>query len=514
MSDNNKKSKENTPAYVDYYSMHRDPFSQKIETDFFYEEPSRKQRLGTLQHLTQFGNELMIVTGPKGSGKTTMLHQFIAISPKLWKYARIEAKDGLDERKILQQIFRQMGMDFRGATHNDLLEQMKTEFELLQRKGIYCVMLINDADQLPITALDKVMEMASLISTVNKPLLRIILFGTDEITKKLSDPLLEKNSSLPQRTMDLPPFTEDQTTQYVMGRLTMAHYLSTDLFTPAVLHKIYAESYGWPARINELASDILSNSLPKNKQEPSHGFDTKTFSTSRLAGLAVTVCLVVSFFIFQDDVIKFIDKYSNSGSNDSAIASSTKSKATPTPPNGAAKPPVKTTHAPGLPAKTRPATSLVEKLKQRNPEYPPKTSTTKTVNPTPPQPKKNAISKKTKQIQKIDNTPKYTVSISSIPRKEKWIFEQDARHYTLQIVAGENLKTIEEFIAEHKLKNDIAFYRSVRKGKPWYGLIYGIYTHKQAAISAINQLSKKLQRLKPWVRSINSVQSDINKTRP
>lgn len=518
MADKNKTSKENRPAYVDYYSMHRDPFSQQIETDLFYEEPSRKQRLGTLQHLTQFGNELMIVTGPKGSGKTTMLHQFIAISPKLWKYAHIEAKDGLDERKILQQIFRQMGMEFRGATHNDLLEQMKTEFELLQRKGIYCVMLINDADQLPITAIDKVMEMASLISTVNKPLLRIILFGTDEITKKLSDPLLEKNSSLPQRTMDLPPFTEDQTTQYVMGRLAMAHYLSTDLFTPAVLHKMYAESYGWPARINELARDILLTSLPKNKREPSHGLDTKAFSASRLAGLAVTVSLVISFFIFQDDVIKLIDNYSDSGSNDSAMASSSQTsstlgKATPTPPNDAAKPPVKTTNAANLPANTRPATSLVEKLKQRNPEYLPKTSTTKTVKPTTSQ-LKMAIAKNTKRYQKIDSTPKYTVSISSIPRKEKWIFEQDTSHYTLQIVAGENLKTIEEFIAEHKLKNDIAFYRSVRKGKPWYGLIYGIYTHKQAAISAINQLSTKLQRLKPWVRSINSVQNDINKTRP
>ena len=142
-----------------------------------------------------------------------------------------------------------------------------------------------------------------------------------------------------------------------------------------------------------------------------------------------------------------------------------------------------------------------------------KTSTTKTAKPAPAQPKVE-FENKHKQNQNIDGTPKYTINISSIPRKEQWIFEQDARHYTLQIVAGENLKTIEEFITEHKLKNDIAFYRSVRKGKPWYGLIYGIYTHKQAAISAINQLSKKLQRLKPWVRSINSVQSDINKTRP
>jgi septal ring-binding cell division protein DamX len=171
---------------------------------------------------------------------------------------------------------------------------------------------------------------------------------------------------------------------------------------------------------------------------------------------------------------------------------------------------VKATNASVLPATTLPAATLVETLRQRNLEHLPNTGTAKTVKATPSQPK---IDLTQQHKQKIDNTPKYTTNISSIPRKEKWILDQNTRHYTLQIVAGENLKTIEEFITEHKLKNNIAFYRSVRKGKPWYGLIYGIYTHKQAAISAINQLPKNLQRLKPWLRSIKSVQSDINKTR-
>ncbi len=494
---NNNALKTNAPSYVSFYGMTRDPFGQKIENDLFYAEPSRKQRLGTLQHLTQFGNELMIVTGPKGSGKTTLLQQFIATSPENWKFARIEAQDGLDERKILQQLFRQMGMEFKGATHSDLLEQMKIQFDLAQRKGQYSVMLINDADQLPVMAIKKVMEMASLISTVNKPLLRIILFGTEALVGKLNDPLLSQYSSLPQRVVDLQPFSEEQTAQYVLDRLSAANFSNNDLFTQPALHKLYTESYGWPARINELAHNILTASLPKNIQESTPGSDAKTFHTPRLLGLIITIAIVTTLFVFQHDVNQWIVQLTDTVDDNSNTTSAPQNKLTP----------AVITAKPAL----KPATTLVEKLKQRNQTRPSETSTVKTVKPVPPQPTTKAV---VNQKPKEKETTQPTIKINTIPRKENWILDQNSKHYTLQIVAGENLKTIEEFIGEHKLYNNIAFYRSVRNNKPWYGLIYGVYPHKQAANSAINQLPKKLQDLKPWVRSIKSIKTDISKTRP
>jgi len=496
MNNNNNASKNSTPPYVAYYGMIRDPFGQNIENDLFYAEPSRKQRLGTLAHLTQFGNELMIVTGPKGSGKTTLLQQFIAASPKPWRFARIEAQNGLDERKILQQLYRQMGMEFKGATHNDLLEQIKIQFDLAQRKGQYTIMLIDDAHHLPVTAIQKVMEMASLISTVNKPLLRIVLFGTEALMAKLKDPSLNQYSSLPQRAMEIPPFSEEQTTQYVLDRLSAAGFSNNDLFTPSALHKLHTESYGWPARINELARNKLTTSLPKHVQDSTPGFDAKTFHSSRLFGLILTIGIVVSFFIFQHDINHWVSQLTYAASSSTTL--STKKESAP----------AKVVNTTSTPA-TKPAITLVEKLKQRNLAHPTEANTKKTVKPDLSQSKITI-----KQKPDAEEPPHLIVKIATIPRKESWVLNQDSKHYTLQIVAGESLKTIEEFIGEHKLFNNIAFYRSVRKNKPWYGLIYGVYPHKQAAISAINQLPQKLQRLNPWVRSISSIKKDIYKTQP
>jgi septal ring-binding cell division protein DamX len=95
-----------------------------------------------------------------------------------------------------------------------------------------------------------------------------------------------------------------------------------------------------------------------------------------------------------------------------------------------------------------------------------------------------------------------------------WILNQNPRHYTLQVVAGQNVKTIEEFIEEHQVKDNIALYKSVRKGNPWYGLILGNYDNKAQAVAAVSQLPKKIQREKPWIRDIKGIQSDIRKAQP
>jgi DamX protein len=95
-------------------------------------------------------------------------------------------------------------------------------------------------------------------------------------------------------------------------------------------------------------------------------------------------------------------------------------------------------------------------------------------------------------------------------RQDAWLRQQDPAHYTLQLVAGEHPDTIRKFITEHKLANDLALYHSTRNDKPWFGLTYGIYPDKQAAIDARARLPRELRRLKPWVRDLGGIQATLN----
>jgi len=160
--------------YLAFYGLAREPFATTIEFDLFYLEPTRTQRLDILHHLTQYNDELLLVTGPEGSGKSTLLQQYIARASETWEVVRVEASGGIDERNLIQQIYHQLELNFRGATHPELLEQLEYHLDSLLHNARQGVLLVDDAHLLTITALQRILQLASLRSFTNKPLLRVI----------------------------------------------------------------------------------------------------------------------------------------------------------------------------------------------------------------------------------------------------------------------------------------------------------------------------------------------------
>ncbi|WP_455198470.1 AAA family ATPase [Kaarinaea lacus] len=501
-------SNTNTPSYVAFYGMSRDPFSPEIEEDIFYAEPTRKQRLDVLLHLTEYGNEVMVVIGPKGSGKSTLLSQFQKNKHEDWKVAHVEIQEGFDERKFLQQLFKQMDLAFRGASFNDLLEYIEKHFRQLQENSVLPVILIDNADQLPITGIKKVLEMASLTNDESKPLIRVIMFGTEKIKEQIKDPLLGHLANLPIRSMELPPLTEEQTVHYILHRTLSANFNGNDIFNESAILKIYRESFGWPARINEVCRNLLLKSVPSKSQGEMVNMDTKGRNPRQvlLAGIAIAVLAAV--LVFQNNVSEIINKSRDLFSSLSDSAQS----------NGQPKE-LATAGQQTSTSKTAESAepeTLVEKLRSRNPAYQEtaekpaqtddKTDIPETTVPVTSQAEKPGTPEPAAKQPIIKQT--YNSKLG-IEHGNDWFLQQDAGHFTLQVVAGENLDTINEFVKKHKLTDNIALYHSLRKSKPWYGLVYGQYENKQQAVNAANQPT--LKKFKPWIRSLGGIQKDIRK---
>ena len=55
------------------------------------------QRLDLLTHLTQFGDSVVLVSGPPGSGKTTLLSRFIGQANNQWRLCPIDAADDFSQ---------------------------------------------------------------------------------------------------------------------------------------------------------------------------------------------------------------------------------------------------------------------------------------------------------------------------------------------------------------------------------------------------------------------------------
>ena len=52
-------------------------------------------------------------------------------------------------------------------------------------------------------------------------------------------------------------------------------------------------------------------------------------------------------------------------------------------------------------------------------------------------------------------------------------------------------------------------FKTIYRNKDWYVLVYGIYSSRIEAQAALKEMPAELNNIKPWIRSIASVQELI-----
>src|SRR5690554_3676052 len=67
------------PQLIEYFGFSQDPFVEGLPGQQFY-NPKRKSVLAELHFLAEQGQHLLLVTGPQGSGRSTLATPFLATS--------------------------------------------------------------------------------------------------------------------------------------------------------------------------------------------------------------------------------------------------------------------------------------------------------------------------------------------------------------------------------------------------------------------------------------------------
>jgi DamX protein len=104
-----------------------------------------------------------------------------------------------------------------------------------------------------------------------------------------------------------------------------------------------------------------------------------------------------------------------------------------------------------------------------------------------------------------------------IIHSEKWLLSQESSYYTIQLMGARKEVLLFNFVEKNQLleQNEVAFYQTTFKDKPWFQLLYGIYATKKDARSAADNLPPKIRKSSPWVRRLSGVQKAIRgKTSP
>ncbi len=291
------------PAYLAELGLNEAPFAPHHDDAFLYIDAERAQRLNMLKHLTQYSNLLLIVTGERGVGKTSLLRRFVSEAEEDWNICEVNAHTMMDAETLLSEIA--LGFGLSGVPHdmNQVQDIVFEHLKALQNSDEIPILLIDDAHELPKEALETLFYFAD-IEAAQGHLLRIILFCEPQIEIMLEAPAIRPLRERITHTMDVPELEEEQTAEYIKHRMAVAGFEGTTPFTPKVIKKLHRISRGIPSHINELAHLHLDDSSNSSLNEvtPARPAKDRTFSHKQIALGSIIIIIAIIALTLQDSI--------------------------------------------------------------------------------------------------------------------------------------------------------------------------------------------------------------------
>ena len=244
---NPESSRSGRPGYLETLALRTEPFAEGIDSRFFYAGAALMQRLDLLTHLTQFGNSVVLVSGPTGSGKTTLLSRFIGKSSNLWRLCLIDAAD--DFSHFLNRLADALVSDSFTSE-----QELLTEWANRSDSSQLLVILIDNAENLDTAALER---LCAMMNQAEADRIRFILFGLPEAQQRLKQAFEQKTACGAIQCLEMPRLNEEETSSYLMYRLAVAGYSGESPFTATEVRAMCKAADGRPGDLNRLAHQAL-----------------------------------------------------------------------------------------------------------------------------------------------------------------------------------------------------------------------------------------------------------------
>ncbi|GAB6162447.1 hypothetical protein JCM12298_16060 [Desulfothermus naphthae] len=265
--------------YLGFYGLKREPFHISPDPYFFYFAPTHKEAYAALVYAIRNRKGFVAITGEVGLGKTTIIRTFLNHFKSQHKLKIVLIfNTKLSFKNILKLILLDLGFDkkqileIENRAHDE--ESFEVEaVELLYdylieqyKRGINVVLILDEAQNLPIITLEKLRLISNLETDKNK-LIQIVLIGQPELDKKLSQKSLRQLRQRIELKIKLKELNKKEVEKYIAYRLKKAGYSGENIFTKSAIKKIYKYSKGIPRKINIICDNALITGFAKDKRK-------------------------------------------------------------------------------------------------------------------------------------------------------------------------------------------------------------------------------------------------------
>jgi len=245
--------------YLSYYQLKDEPFRLTPDPRYLHLAEPHRAGLTTLLEGIFYRKGLVMITGPIGTGKTTLVHAALQIlyDRKMAVKSALLFNPTLTRDEFLEMMLDEFEVKCPSTSKPKRLMALHQMLLETQRKGGTSVLFIDEAHLLSSELLEEIRLLGNA-DTHQEKMLQIVLSGQPELLTVMNRREL---SALHQRIAaraHLRPLSQPETHVYITERLHAANLQGNSPFSVKAMDSIYQYTQGVPRLLNLVCDACLT----------------------------------------------------------------------------------------------------------------------------------------------------------------------------------------------------------------------------------------------------------------
>lgn len=242
--------------YLNYFGLSKSPFGITPDTSLFFEGAERGDVLEAILYALNAGEGIIKVVGEVGSGKTMLSRMLSRKIPDNTVLVFL-LNPNIKAEEVLYAIAHDLGLEIDTSESSiEVLHRLQAQLLTLFQQGKKVVLVIDEAQQMPLSTLEEI-RLLSNLETETQKLLQIVLFGQPELDQHLDTVHIRQLRERIAYSFYLTPLSWKAAEKYLQFRLAKAGHQGRIIFKPNAIKLLSKYSDGTLRRLNMLADKAL-----------------------------------------------------------------------------------------------------------------------------------------------------------------------------------------------------------------------------------------------------------------